>query len=134
MSDNLISRQVAIDALRNELKCVLRKDCDRAVCKTCDLVMNEADIIEALTMAIDVLSAQPEQQWIPCDERLPEAGEYIGDIAKYYLVQNEYGDMMVARYTHSEYWEQIYQLEPIGDKIVAWMPLPQPYKESENEK
>jgi len=72
--------------------------------------------------------------WIPVSERLPEAGEYIGNVAKYYLVQNEYGDMMVARYTHSEYWEQIYQLNPIGDKIVAWMPLPQPYNAESEDK
>ena len=63
LRSDVISRQAAIDALRNELKCVLRKDCDRAVCKTCDLVMNEADIIEALTMAIDVLSAQPSDEY-----------------------------------------------------------------------
>lgn len=73
--------------------------------------------------------------WISVSERLPEAGEYVGDVAKYYLVQNEYGDMFVARYTHSGYWEQIYQLKPYADEIVAWMPLPQPYKaESEDKK
>lgn len=66
-------------------------------------------------------------KWIPVSERLPKAGEHIGIVEKYYLVQNEYGDMLVARYTHSEYWEQIYQLQPISDKIVAWMPLPEPY-------
>ncbi len=72
-------------------------------------------------------------RWIPVSERLPEAGEYVGDVDKYYLVQNEYGDMMVARYTHSEYWEQMYQLKPIADNIVAWCELPQPYKgESED--
>ena len=71
--------------------------------------------------------------WIPVSERLPKAGEYADDVPKYYLVQNEYGDMMVARYTHSEYWEQIYQLKPIKDEIVAWMPLPEPYK-AESEK
>jgi hypothetical protein len=65
--------------------------------------------------------------WIPVSERLPEADEYIGDVARYYLVQNEYGDMLVARYTHSGYWEQIYQLKSIGDEIVAWMPLPEPH-------
>ena len=54
------------------------------------------------------------------------------DVDKYYLVQNEYGDMMVARYTHSEYWEQIFQVKPNADKIVAWMPLSEPYK-GENE-
>lgn len=73
-----------------------------------------------------------EQRWIPCSERLPKKGEYDGDVAKYYLVQNEYGDMLVARYTHSEYWEQIYQLKPIADEIIAWCELPQPYTESEN--
>ena len=74
------------------------------------------------------IKALKQTRWIPVSERLPKAGEYIGDVDKYYLVQNEYGDMLVARYTHSEYWEQIYQFQPIGDEIVAWMPLPEPYK------
>ena len=74
-----------------------------------------------------ILKLLEETQWIPTSERLPKAGEYVGDVVKYYLVQNEYGDMMVAKYTHSEYWEQIYQLNPIGDEIVAWRELPEPY-------
>lgn len=75
-----------------------------------------------------------ETGWIPVSERLPEAGEYAYNVAKYYLVQNEYGDMLVARYTHGKYWEQMYQHKPYADKIVAWMPLPKPYKaESERE-
>lgn len=73
----------------------------------------------------------PKTGWIPVSERLPEADEYIGGVARYYLVQNEYGDMLVARYTHSGYWEQIYQLKPIGDEIVAWMPLPKLYEPQE---
>lgn len=72
-------------------------------------------------------------KWVPVSERLPKAGEYIEDVAKYYLVQNEYGDMAVARYTHGEYWEQMYQLNPISDEIVAWMPLPEPYKAESEE-
>ena len=79
------------------------------------------------------INARESQRWIPVSERLPKAGEYVGDVAKYYLVQNEYGDMLVARYTHSGYWEQIYQLKPYDDEIVAWMPLPESYKaESED--
>lgn len=88
-----------------------------------------AGISEAYKMAFNALDQ--ESKWIPVSERLPKAGEYVGDVAKYYLVQNEYGDMLVARYTHSEYWEQIYQLKPIGDEIVAWMPLPKPYEPQE---
>jgi hypothetical protein len=73
-------------------------------------------------------------RWISVSERLPKADEYVGNIAKYYLVQNEFGDMMVARYTHSEYWVQMYQLKPIANKIIAWCELPQPFKaESEEE-
>ena len=86
---------------------------------------------EVINMAIEALEKEPK--WTPVSERLPKAGEYVGDVAKYYLVQNEYGDMLVARYTHSEYWEQIYQLKPYADKIVAWMPLPEVYKESDAE-
>jgi len=80
--------------------------------------------------------AKPQEQeprWISVSERLPKAGEYVGNVAKYYLVQNEYGDMLVARYTHSEYWEQMYQLKPISDEVVAWRELPKQYKvESED--
>jgi len=66
-------------------------------------------------------------KWISVTERLPKPGELDGDVDKYYLVQNEHGDMMVARYTHSEYWEQVFQTTPIADEIVAWMPLPEEY-------
>ena len=80
-----------------------------------------------------VIKALEQTRWIPASERLPKACEYIGDVDKYYLVQNEYGDMLVARYTHSEYWEQIYQFQPIGDEIVAWRELPRPYKAEREE-
>lgn len=76
-------------------------------------------------------------KWIPVSERTPKAGECVGLVARYYLVQNEYGDMMVARYTHDGYWEQMYQYGPCADEIVAWRPLPKPYKaesEERNEK
>jgi len=74
-----------------------------------------------------------EPRWISVSERLPKPDEYVGNVAKYYLVQNEYGDMLVARYTHSEYWEQIYQLKPVADEIVAWMPLPKTFEPQESE-
>ena len=83
---------------------------------------------ETVRMAIKALEQEPK--WIPVSERLPKAGEsneYVDDVERYYLVQNEYGDMLVARYTRGEYWEQIYQLKPIDDEIVAWMPSPKPY-------
>lgn len=92
----------------------------------------EGRMTEAQYQKIDRNLKEP--QWIPCSERLPKAGEYVGNVAKYYLVQNEYGDMLVARYTHSGDWEQIYQLKLCDDEIVAWMPLPEPYKKEGEEK
>lgn len=91
------------------------------------------EYIQFAELLKELKQLREQSKWIPVSERLPKAGEYIGDVDKYYLVQNEYGDMLVARYTHSEYWEQIYQLQPIGDKIVAWMPLPEAFKAEREE-
>lgn len=88
----------------------------------------------AIALTMGIMALRHITGWIPVSKELPKPGELDGDVDKYYLVQNEYGDMMVARYTHSEYWEQIFQTTPIADKIVAWMPLPEEYKpESEVE-
>ena len=68
--------------------------------------------------------------WIPCSERLPE----------------EYGDYLIwwTDITGKQYYE-ITEYDPsngwIGDipqavegkySVIAWQPLPEPYKESEN--
>ena len=65
-------------------------------------------------------------EWISCKDRLPKPSEYLGDVNKYYLVQNEYGDMMVACYDGM--WTQIYNRDYIEEEIVAWRELPKPYK------
>lgn len=70
-------------------------------------------------------------RWIPVTERLPIPNERIGNVRKYYLIQNEYGDMMVACYNGE--WEQIYRHEYYLDKVVAWMPLPKLWEGEEDE-
>lgn len=70
--------------------------------------------------------------WTPVSERLPKPKETEDLIAKYYLVQNEYGDMMVARWD-GKGWEQMYQHEYLEDDVIAWMPLPKPYKSESEE-
>lgn len=107
--EHMVSREAVLEAVKNNYR------------------MAAIDVIEKLP------PVTPKPRWIPVSERLPEADEYVGNVAKYYLVQNEYRDIFVARYTHSGYWEQIYQLKPCADEIVAWKPLPEPYKEGESE-
>ena len=74
-------------------------------------------------------------EWIPCKKQMPKPNEVVGDVRKYYLVQNVYGDMMVASYigkTSGEtYWERMYTFGTLEDEIVAWMELPEEYKESD---
>ena len=71
-------------------------------------------------------STQPEQRWIPCEERLPEKKDY-------YLVTYDgeiHGDDG-KRFTSIEYWTGKKWSEMT---VYAWAPLPEPYKEgSEND-
>ena len=70
------------------------------------------------------IEEQTARDWTPVSERLPRQGK--SDLtARYYLIQNEYGDMMVARWDGFG-WRQMYQNEYVEDKTVAWMPLPYP--------
>lgn len=71
--------------------------------------------------------------WIPCNERLPKENEYIGDVCKYYLIQDEYGDMHVAHLSNV-WWIPMGSLKAIDYEIIAWRELPEPYKtESDKE-
>lgn len=74
----------------------------------------------------------PKARWISCNERLPKAGEYVGDVCKYYLIQDEYGDMHVAHLSKVG-WIPMDSLKAIGNEIVAWQELPQPYKAESEE-
>lgn len=68
-----------------------------------------------------------QTRWTPCSERLPEENEYVGDVCKYDLIQDEYGDMCVAHLS-SVGWIPINSLKAISDEVIAWRPLPKPYK------
>ena len=110
---NLIDRQAALDALGE--RPVVWSDND-------DYTLGERNQYDMDRLAIETVpSAQPG--WIPVTERLPKPNEYENDVRKYYLVQNEYGDMMVCSW-NGRYWEQMYCNTPVKDKVVAWMPLP----------
>ena len=108
-----------------------------------DLIM-ETDLFwcEGMTRAIfegikRLPTTEPKcARWIPCKKQMPKPNEVFGDVVKYYLVQNEFRDMMVASYNalgDSRWWEQMYHFKPIEDEIVAWMELPEEYKEGGEE-
>ena len=67
----------------------------------------------------------PKQRWIPVSERLPEVdGEYLATI---YDMDEGYKYMDIAELENGIWQYKNYI------KVLAWMPLPEPYKEGESE-
>ena len=75
-------------------------------------------------------------QWIPCSERLPEEDDYKScieclDGAVWYFTEN--GTMGIGYYYEStKEWSTTDDLKTDG-KVIAWMPLPEPYAERQEE-
>lgn len=72
----------------------------------------------------DVFTKNDKKKWIPCKERLPEeSGTYI--------VTAESGD--IKHVTFVKWMPRLHQWNLIGSraywKVIAWMPLPEPYGE-----
>lgn len=111
------ANQIILDALSAEAKtkCVaqIKVDTEELVSR----IKEEYDITDG---------------WIPCSERLPKEDEYVGNVCKYYLIQDEYGDMHVAHLS-GRGWETIESVKALGCDVVAWMPLPKPYREDGEE-
>jgi len=73
--------------------------------------------------SIDALpSARPEQRWIPCSEWLPEQGARV-------LTCSKDGDIWINDYNPIA--PTAWAIEPWA--VIAWMPLPEPYKERREE-
>ena len=69
----------------------------------------------AFRMAIEALK---QNQWIPCEERLPEEnGNYL--VTAIWKGKPEV-DM--------DYFQFLCQWDDYKDTVVAWMPLPKPYE------
>lgn len=117
-----------------------------------DLLPSENEIYGAMALLRKLVNKADSFEWIPVTERLPE--EYESAFAKYYgtdqwnntlwrakskevLVCFEYVDgsrSVRSSFTMDGKWN-IERKRVLHDlKVIAWMPMPEPYKENENER
>ena len=89
------------------------------------------EIDKALDVALEVLESQ---SWIPCSERLPEANEdVLLQLPKGMAVgfwENDMDAVFWSAKVGNGYWTDIGYSDD-ADAPIAWMPLPEPYKEGE---
>lgn len=112
-----------------------------------DELVNEEYWQELMEMAITALQNQPV--WIPVSERLPEERDSVFKKFKgtskwnpmmfektsgYVIATVEYMDrtrLTTRAHTADGIWKADNSL--MTGKVIAWMPLPEPYRESEEE-
>ena len=125
-------RLIDADALKRKSQKVATEAWKLRIKATVEVILNQfIDYIDAAP------TIKPEPQWIPCSERLPD----------------DYTDVLVwfEYFRHGDY-NCLYQTYGIGDystkydswminhetgwhklRVIAWMSLPEPYKEGQDE-
>ena len=81
---------------------------------------------QCMDEAIEVVCKITEEYnngWIPCEVRLPEEDEWV-------LGQGTY-DIMITCLTETYKGKQWIDINCDNRAIIAWMPLPAPYKKGE---
>ena len=132
--DDLIYRQAVLEAIEhyyNDKKYITRS---RTILSAICLDMKST--IDSLP------SAGPEQRWIPCSERLPEEDLWTG-MGKQFsnpvlmTIYDKNDEDLIVDYGHTtdgEWYSETADeyIESIADwKVIAWMPLPEPWRGEE---
>lgn len=108
-----MTKEEALAHLRDYAHGFYKGSTDRIPPHSFDLNRETTDILEAALL-------RDMQRWIPCSERLPEHRLYVLVTYKY-----EYGliDNGITWYSETENkWNT-------SREVIAWMPLPEPYRE-----
>lgn len=111
--EDCISRQEAISAIQDEYYA--------------DAV--GIDIVDIIAHLPSVTPTRPTGRWIPCTERLPEDYEdvLVCDRVDMFVGWCEFDGL-------SKKWHSLDDNYDYDTPIIAWMPLPQPYKAESEDK
>lgn len=83
-------------------------------------------------IVFDEVPAPIVPQWIPVTKRLPKYGTTV-------LITNDKGNVRCGRFRGVEFWKEdgdaywTFKGNTV-EHVFAWMPLPEPYKEKDNER
>ena len=77
---------------------------------------------------IELKKLREQTRWIPTSERLPKnPGRYLTYIVNKHDTNYRY--IMTCEYVESDLWCWFPDDECASDNVIAWMPLPEGYKE-----
>lgn len=95
-----------------------------------DQYRKQGGLIWAWGKAQDVLSGlPPAQQWTPCSENMPQARRSVILSTKDWSGEGCYWETTKHHVIWKGYkWNATYW----DDEVIAWMPLPEPYKGEES--
>lgn len=126
-SEDAISRQTAIDTVEKWLECKDYNEAERHIMRA----------TQSMLYDLPPVIPQPKTEWIPVSERLPEKNmACLVTVGELNLVQIAmYSDLMKT-INHRVFYQGNFgedDFRAITQYVKAWMPLPEPYKESEGE-
>lgn len=110
--------------------------------KALELVNDSQDLVN------DLVNERPKGKWIPVSERLPEkSGDYLVSPSDGVLEDySDFSEVMIMPYDADGeafgWWTDKYDPVSLGYldsdfeefEVIAWQPLPEPYKEADNDK
>lgn len=100
--------------------------------KDLDLLPSDNEIYDAMATLRKFVDKTDSLEWIPVTERLPEMQKENQELDyspfDVYLVSINEGYPVRAFWDGKDFGDGMFKLD-----VKAWMPLPKPYKEKENE-
>lgn len=100
-------------------------------------------VTDAFNALFDLPTIEAEPRWIPCSERLPEEDT---DVLICYRYKQDEGDTSNIKIDITSYgtvclggraiqflkeWREPFAFFHLNYEVIAWMPLPEPYKMNE---
>lgn len=111
-------RLIDADALTEVLN--VKKNCEDCDYQHGMFCSKSSDFVNACEAIYGAPTIEPEPHWIPCSERLPEHNQICIVTDETRRCAYEYG-------IHDETYDDENGWTYLGHRIIAWMPLPDPY-------